>query len=63
MVANSDVHEDIEKILLTEEMIQAKVKRTGGTDHRKVPVAGRPLQVIVILKGAAFFAADLLRRI
>ena len=57
------MHQDIEKILLTEEMLQEKVKELGAAITERYRGTGRPLHVIVILKGAAFFAADLLRRI
>lgn len=57
------MHQDIEKILLTEEMIQSKVNELAVAITEKYRETGRPLQVIVILKGAAFFAADLLRRL
>jgi hypoxanthine phosphoribosyltransferase len=57
------VHQDIAKILLTEEMIQAKVKELAAQISDKYRGTGRPLHAIVILKGATFFAADLLRRL
>jgi len=60
---HQEIHPDLEKVLLTEELIQEKVKELGAAITRRYQGTGRPLQVIVILKGAAIFAADLLRRI
>ena len=52
-----DMHEDIGKILLTEEQIKARVRELGA--HLKQDYAGKELVVIALLKGAAYFATDL----
>lgn len=57
------MHQDIEKVLLTEEMIQSKVKELAAAITETYRPTGRPLHVVIILKGAAFFAVDLLKRI
>lgn len=49
------------EVLISAEQIAAKVSQLG---HRiSVDYQGRPLTLIAILKGAAVFAADLMRRI
>lgn len=57
------MHEDIEKVLLTKEMIAEKVRELGERITEMYRESDRALQIVVILKGAAFFAADLLREI
>lgn len=55
------MHEDIKKILLTKEEIAARVSEMGkqiSDDYQ-----GRDIVVIVLLKGAAWFATDLTRAI
>src|SRR5690606_28074426 len=55
--------DDISEILLTEAQIQAKVEELGAEITRSYAGLRGDLHVIVILKGAAFFASDLLRKI
>ena len=52
-----DMHEDIGKILLTEEEIKARVRELGT--QLKQDYAGKEVVVIALLKGAAYFATDL----
>lgn len=55
------MRDDIKQILLTEEEIQNRVKELGAQiteDYR-----GKELVVVVLLKGAAWFATDLTRAI
>ena len=52
-----DMHEDIGKILLTEEEIKARVRELGA--QLKQDYAGKEVVVIALLKGAAYFATDL----
>lgn len=52
-----DMHEDIGKILLTEEEIKARVRELGA--QMKQDYAGKEVVVIALLKGAAYFATDL----
>lgn len=55
------MHEDIKKVLLTEAEIKKRVKELGR--QITLDYAGKDLVVIVLLKGAAWFAADLTRAI
>ena len=47
-----DMHEDIGKILLTEEEIKARVRELGT--QLKQDYAGKEVVVIALLKGAAY---------
>jgi len=49
--------DDIKKILLTEEQIQARVKELGR--QLSADYAGKKVVIIALLKGAAWFATDL----
>jgi hypoxanthine phosphoribosyltransferase len=55
------MNQDIEKILITEEEIQAKVKELGGILTKEYE--GRFPLAIGVLKGAMPFMADLIKRI
>lgn len=55
------VHEDIDRVLFTEEDLRARVKEMGRqitADHE-----GESLLVVSVLRGAAIFMADLVRDI
>lgn len=55
------MHDDIKTILLTEEQITARIKEMGqaiAADYKN-----KDLVVIILLKGAAWFATDLTRAI
>ncbi|MDD6729745.1 hypoxanthine phosphoribosyltransferase [Hugonella massiliensis] len=55
------VHEDIDRVLFTEEDLRARVKDMGRqitADHE-----GESLLVVSVLRGAAIFMADLVREI
>ena len=52
-------HPDIERILFTEEEIQARVRQVGAAISSDY--AGREITLISVLKGAVFFLADLAR--
>lgn len=52
-----NIHEDIGKILLTEEVIKARVAELGA--QLKKDYENKEVVVIVLLKGAAYFATDL----
>lgn len=55
------MHDDIKTILLTQEQIAARVKEMGRQITEDYQ--GRELIVVVLLKGAAWFATDLTRAI
>ncbi|MCR8846626.1 hypoxanthine phosphoribosyltransferase [Paenibacillus sp. SC116] len=55
------MHNDIEKVVISEEEIQARVKELGEQLTRDY--AGKKPLVICILKGAFIFMADLVKRI
>ena len=56
-----DVHEDIESVILSEEDIEAIVKRMGGEISRDYD--GKNPLIIAVLRGAFVFTADLMRAI
>lgn len=55
------VHPDIERVLLEETQLQARIKEMGKQISRDY--AGRKLTVVGILKGSVIFLSDLLRSI
>lgn len=55
------MHDDIKTVLLTKEQIDERVKAMGAEITRDY--AGKELVVIVLLKGAAWFATDFTRAI
>lgn len=55
------MNDAVEKILITEEEIRAKVKELGDAITRDY--AGKKLLVVTVLKGGFVFAADLVRAI
>lgn len=55
------MHEDIKKVLLTKEEIDARVQEMGKELTQEY--ADKDLVVVVLLKGAAWFATDLTRAI
>jgi hypoxanthine phosphoribosyltransferase len=59
--APSRVHPDVEKILLDEGKIAARIKELGEQISRDY--AGRSLTLVGILKGSVVFMADLMRAI
>jgi hypoxanthine phosphoribosyltransferase len=56
-----NLEDDIERVLFRPEEIQSAVRRIAEevTNHYR----GRPLTVVAVLKGACFFAADLVRSV
>lgn len=55
------MHDDIEKVLITEEELREAAKKLGAQISRDY--AGRKLKVISVLKGSVVFLADLVRAI
>lgn len=55
------MHDDIKTILLTQEQIDTRVREMGK--QITADYAGKDLVVIILLKGAAWFATDLTRAI
>ena len=55
------MHDDIEKVLLSEEEIAAKVKELGTQITRDYQ--GKNLMMVSVLKGSVVFMADLMRAI
>ncbi len=53
--------EDIAEVLISEELLQARIRQLGKEISRDYE--GKPLLVVGILKGAAVFLADLIRAI
>lgn len=56
-----DYHEYLEKVLVTEEQIQTRVKELGAEISRDY--AGKELLIICILRGGVVFMVDLMRSI
>ncbi len=54
---------DIKEVLVSEEAIAEKVRELGAAISRTYAEIDEPLRVVVILKGAAVFASDLIRAI
>jgi hypoxanthine phosphoribosyltransferase len=60
-MVSTDLHRDIEAVLLTEEQIQRRIAELGAqisTDY-----AGKELHLIGVLRGAVIFLADLMRHL
>lgn len=57
------IHDDIERVILTEEQVAARVRELGAEIRRDYAGDGRPLLLIAVLRGAALFVADLARAI
>ena len=55
------MHKDVEKILVSEELIAETVKKIADDINRDLN--GEPLLVIVILKGSTPFAMDLIKKL
>ena len=55
------MHDDIKAVLLTKEQIDERVQEMGK--EITADYAGKDLVVIILLKGAAWFATDLTRAI
>jgi hypoxanthine phosphoribosyltransferase len=53
----------LERPLITQEALQARVRELAREINRDFEGRNRPLSVIVVLKGACFFAIDLLKHI
>lgn len=58
---SKNIHEDVEKVLISEEQIRRRVDELGGQISEDYK--GKELVVIFVLKGASIFFADLIRRI
>ena len=57
---DGDVHDDVERVLIAEEVIEKRLDVLSGRILEEF--CGRKFVVVVILKGALVFTADLLRR-
>ena len=55
------VHDDIDRILISEQEIRAGIDRIAAEVTRAY--AGRDFTVVAVLKGSCVFASDLIRRI
>lgn len=61
ILAESNLTENIKRVLFTEEEIKAKIAEAGGEISEKY--AGKPLLLVSILNGAFIFMADLCRAV
>ena len=55
-----DMHQDIEKVLIDEDIIQKRLDILA--EEVTEDINGEPIVVVALLKGAILFMADLLRR-
>jgi hypoxanthine phosphoribosyltransferase len=54
---------ELQRPLITSEQIESRVGELGGQINRDYAGTGRPVSIVVVLKGAAFFAVDLMKRL
>jgi hypoxanthine phosphoribosyltransferase len=54
---------ELDRPLITGDQIESRVREMAHMINEEYGVTGRPLSVIVVLKGACFFAIDLLRHL
>jgi hypoxanthine phosphoribosyltransferase len=57
------LHDDVERVILSEEDVQARVAELGEEIARDYAGAERPLLLVAVLRGAVLFVADLARAI
>ena len=55
--------QDIQRVLITEQELQATVERLAGEIDRHYANSKKPLMMVGILKGSVVFMTDLMRRI
>lgn len=58
---NCDIKQDVQRVLITEKQLRAKVSELGKQISKDY--MGKDLLIIGVLKGAVVFAADLMRQI
>ena len=56
-----ELHQDVERVLFSEEALKARVKELGAEINRDY--AGKELMLISVLRGSFIFMADLMREI
>lgn len=52
---------ELDRPLITPDQIEARVKELSRQINEDYAETGRPVSIVVVLKGAAFFAVDLMR--
>lgn len=57
------LHDDVERVVLSEEDLQARIVELGAEIGRDYANAGEPLLLVAVLRGATLFVADLARAI
>jgi hypoxanthine phosphoribosyltransferase len=57
------IHADIDRVILSEEEIQARIAELGAAIRRDYASAPRPVLLVAVLRGAALFVADLARAV
>jgi len=60
-MVSTDLHRDIETVLLTEEQIQRRIAELGA--RISADYAGKELHLIGVLRGAVMFLSDLMRHL
>lgn len=58
-----EIHPDIDRVILTEEQVQERVREIGAQIRHDYGDSDRPLLLVAVLRGAALFVADLARAI
>lgn len=54
-----NIHEDVEKVLITQEQLQKRIKEMAAQINEDYK--GETLEVVTVLKGGVMFAVDLMR--
>jgi hypoxanthine phosphoribosyltransferase len=54
---------ELDRPLITPEEIEKRVAELGHQINEDYSATGRPVSIVVVLKGAAFFAVDLMKRL
>lgn len=57
------IHDDIDRVILTGDQIQQRVKELGAEIGKRYSGCEQPVLLVAVLRGAALFVADLARAI
>jgi hypoxanthine phosphoribosyltransferase len=57
------LHDDVERVILSEEDLHARIEELGAEIGRDYAGAEKPLLLVAVLRGATLFVADLARAI
>jgi hypoxanthine phosphoribosyltransferase len=57
------IHDDIERVILTDEELHTRVRELASAIERDYSATDKPLLLVAVLRGAVLFVADLARAI